>query len=64
MKQKDSLEKRDLRVSFNKSGSGSMSSRVILPITWFKEMGVTEENRNIVATFEDGKITIKKANNE
>lgn len=55
------MEQRNLKVSFNKSGSGSISSSIRIPITWVKEMGIDKDNRGVVITFNEGKIVIEKA---
>lgn len=55
------MEQRNLKVSFNKGGSGSMSSSIRIPITWVKEMGIDKDNRVVVVTFNEGKIVIEKA---
>ena len=39
------VEGRKLKASFYKSGSGSTSSKVNLPITDFRDMGVIPEDR-------------------
>lgn len=56
------MEKRNLKISFYKSGRGTLSTRVILPIKWIKKMGITEENREITAYFDEisSEIKIKK----
>lgn len=54
------MEKRNLNVIFNKSGSGSLSTRVTLPITWIKEMDIDKNNREIEVTFYNKEIKIKK----
>ncbi len=54
------MEKRKLNVSFNKSGRGSLTTRVTLPIAWIKEMGIDQENREVEVTFENSEIRIKK----
>lgn len=51
---------RELNVSFNKSGNGNYTPRIILPIAWIKEMGLDLENRRVKAIFENGEIKIKK----
>ena len=51
-------EKRELNISFNKSGSGSYTPRISLPATWINEMGIDKENRKVSVTFKDGKIII------
>ena len=53
-------ESRQLKVSFNKSGSGSISSSVRLPISWLKEMNISKEDREIEVIFDNEKIIIKK----
>ncbi len=54
------MESRTARVSFNKAGNNSLTPRVILPIKWIREMGLTEDNREIEIIFEDDKtIRIK-----
>ena len=59
----DSIEDRseNKKVSFNKSGSGSINSRVILPMSFIKHLDIDVENRDVVATFEESVIKIKKA---
>ena len=59
----DSIEDRseNKKVSFNKSGSGSINSRVILPMSFIKHLDIDVENRDVVAIFEDCVIKIKKA---
>ncbi len=54
-------EKRELNISFNKSGSGSYTPRISLPATWIKEMGIDTDNRKVSVTFKDGKIIIEKS---
>lgn len=54
------MEKRILNVSLVKGGSGSTTGRVILPITWLKEMGITKENRSIKVVFDGEEIRIMK----
>ncbi|GAA0234749.1 AbrB/MazE/SpoVT family DNA-binding domain-containing protein [Metaclostridioides mangenotii] len=51
---------RILKVLFSKSGSGSTTTKITLPITWIKEMGIDEENREVEVTFEGNKITMQK----
>ena len=55
------MQKRRLKLSFNKSGSGSMSASMRLPITWIKRMNIDPENRELDVKFIGTKITIKKA---
>ena len=53
-------ESRQLKVSFNKSGSGSISSSIRLPISWLKEMDISKEDREVEVIFNNGEIIIKK----
>ncbi len=55
-------ETRELNVTFTTSGSGSKTTRLSLPITFLREMNVTEDDRVVEVTFnkEDKTITIKK----
>lgn len=58
------MEERKMKASFAKSGSGSLNSRVIIPITWFRKIGVTPEEREIKIKIneEKGQIIIEKDN--
>lgn len=52
-------EKRKLKVSYNKSGAGNISARVILPIIWVRELGLSKELSAITASFDGKKIIIE-----
>lgn len=56
------MEERKLNIIFNKSGSGSINTKVSLPVTWIKQMGITKDNREVIAEFNEEKqeIIIKK----
>ncbi|MGL5797406.1 MAG: AbrB/MazE/SpoVT family DNA-binding domain-containing protein [Cetobacterium sp.] len=45
------MKKRELKISFTKSGSGSDSSRITLPITWIKQMGLNIDKRDVEVNF-------------
>ncbi|WP_288328082.1 PemI [Clostridium butyricum] len=49
-------------VTFNKGGAGAKSGRIILPATYLELMKITEEERTVEVTYQDGKIIIEKAN--
>lgn len=57
-------EKRILRCLINKaggnSGAGSKTYRTTLPSAWIKELGVSEEDRDLELTFDGEQIIIKK----
>ncbi|MCI9626515.1 MAG: AbrB/MazE/SpoVT family DNA-binding domain-containing protein [Clostridia bacterium] len=50
-----------LNIMFAKAGSGSITTRVTLPISWIKKMGLSPDNRQVTAEFDGKKITITKA---
>lgn len=56
------MEERKLNIIFNKSGSGSINTKVSLPVTWIKQMGITKDDREVIAEFNEEKqeIIIKK----
>lgn len=56
-------KKRLLNIIFNKSGSGSINTKISLPKKWIDTLELNEENRSIIAEFkEDTKeIILKKA---
>lgn len=56
------MEEKNLKIIIGKSGSGSLNPRLPIPVEWFKKMGLSEENREVKAIFneETGKIEIEK----
>ena len=57
-------ETRILRCLINKAGgnagAGSKTYRTTLPSAWIKELGVSEEDRDLELTFDGEQIVIKK----
>jgi hypothetical protein len=57
------FKERTLRITFNKSGGTSsrngITTRLTLPTSWVKSLGLTEDNREVIARLEDGKIIIE-----
>lgn len=47
------MEERTLKVLWNKSGSGSISPRVLIPIGWLRDMGVNESDLEIKAIYNE-----------
>lgn len=41
------MEERKLKVNYNKSGRGSYTPRLTLPITDLRKMGITPEDRQV-----------------
>ena len=54
------METREQRISFGKSGSGSIQSRIFLPREWIKKMGFDKQNNKAMLEKKKKKITIKK----
>ncbi len=56
------MEKRVLKVSFFKSGSGSISPKLNIPKSFLDRIGVTQEDREIEITIDEktSKIIIEK----
>ena len=48
------------KVTFNKSGAGSVSGRVTIPRAFLEILGVTKEENEIKITMQDEKIIIEK----
>jgi len=57
------MEQRILKIMFTKSGGtaskNGVTTRLNIPVSWIREMGLTEDNREVTASFKDGVITIK-----
>ena len=58
------IETRKRRLMINKAGGtagkDSVNYRVSLPAPWIKDMGLSEENRELKLEFDGEKIIIKK----
>ena len=56
------------KVTFNKSGSGSINAKVLIPAAYLEPLGITEEDREVNIKLEGNKLIIskldKEANNE
>ncbi len=48
------------KVMFNKSGSGSVNAKVIIPVAYLEVLGITEEERDIDVKLVGKKIVITK----
>lgn len=55
------MEKRDLNISFYKAGNGT-ATRLTVPITWLRKLGVTPEDRAVELFFdeENNQLILKK----
>lgn len=47
------MEKRDLNVSFYKSGAGSISAKLNLPKSFLDKLKVTQEERTVEVTLDE-----------
>ncbi len=47
-------------LSGGKASKGSQTTRITLPITWVRDMGLSPEDREVTISFEDNKIIIEK----
>lgn len=60
----DEIECRTLKVLFNKAGGtaskGSYTTKLSIPMKFLKDMGVTQDEREVVATFDGEKIILEK----
>lgn len=58
------MEKRVLKIMFAKGGSGSLHTKLNVPITWIRAMGISAEEREVEILFDGEKITIQKKEEE
>lgn len=54
------MKVKKLNISFLKSGSGSLNSRIMLPITWVRELGLSQEEREVYIYQIGEEIVIRK----
>ncbi|OOM17183.1 hypothetical protein CLSAB_19030 [Clostridium saccharobutylicum] len=48
------------KVTFNKSGSGSINGKITIPKALIELMKFTQDDRDVEITYEDGKLVIEK----
>ena len=58
------MEKRKLNITFNKSGNGSYTPRTTLPAIWIREMGISQEEREVFVYKVGDNIIISKTEND
>ena len=49
------------KITFNKSGSGSKSGRLTIPVPFLELLKITEDERIVEITFKNDKLIIEKA---
>lgn len=55
------MNKRNLKIMFNKAGNGGRVARLTIPIKWLDVMKLTPDEREVIVRFEDDKrIIIEK----
>ena len=52
---------KEKKINFVKGGTGSYTTRVILPVEWIRHLGITKEDSGIRLELIDNKIVIEKA---
>lgn len=57
------MEKRKAKIIFTRSGAGSRSTRVTLPVSWIDALNITTKDREVSLSLENGKIIISKDDN-
>lgn len=48
------------KITFNRSGSGSKSGKIVIPVAFLELLDINEENREVFITLENDAIVIKK----
>ncbi|MCY6957844.1 AbrB/MazE/SpoVT family DNA-binding domain-containing protein [Clostridium brassicae] len=48
------------KITFNKSGSGSITGRLNIPMALLKSIGITEEEREVELYIRDNKLIVEK----
>lgn len=58
------MEERRMKVLLSKSGNGNINPRIPIPITWFKLLGLNEEEHEVIGIIDEEKkeLIIKKGN--
>ncbi|WP_047384388.1 hypothetical protein [Cetobacterium sp. ZWU0022] len=56
------MEKREAKILWSKSGKGSDTTRITLPVAWIRKMGITTDLREVEILFDENtnKIIIQK----
>lgn len=54
------MKVKKLNISFLKSGSGSLNTRIVLPIIWVRELGLSQDEREVYLYKIGEEIVIRK----
>ncbi|WP_343349199.1 helix-turn-helix transcriptional regulator [Terrisporobacter petrolearius] len=49
----------EVNVILGKSGTGSDTAKISIPVTWLEDMGINEDNRSVNISYIDKKIIIE-----
>ena len=52
--------KKDGKINFNKSGSGSFSGRITIPVEFLQLMNIDKDNREVEISYAFGRLIITK----
>lgn len=58
------MEERKAKMVVNENGSGSITFRATLPTRWVRNMGLNENNRELLLRFDGEKISIENGDDE
>ena len=53
-------EKNNKKINFSKGGSGSLTAKITIPLSYVEHIGVTLEEREVAVNIDDNVITIVK----
>lgn len=57
-------DKRNLNMIFSKNGAGRVSGKINISKLWMDEMGVTEDDKEVIAIFKNDRIIIRRPSKE
>ena len=57
------IERRKIKASFGKNGKGYKTSKISIPMTYFRFLGISEEARECDVTLYENKIEIRRGEN-
>lgn len=55
------MEEKKVKLILNKSGNGNINPRIPIPFSWFKQMGLDENNYEVnIMIDENNRLIVKK----
>lgn len=61
---KEMEDKRNLNMIFSKNGAGRVSGKINISKIWMDQMGVTEDDKEVIAIFKNDRIIIRRPSKE